>query len=152
MYNRRRVRLVMDLTQYDPRCVAGIEGWTDEKNDPRDKGGAFAKIQFDNGAYLDVPRISLKKIVTKAITECAHCNKGFEHSLAVRPKYCSMDCRDASRPAFWASARGQNLKKELSQRGKEDMRRRREMVEERPELAAVFKQYHIVFPRPRKSS
>jgi len=51
-----RVKLINDLTRYDPRCKVGELGWTM----PNVKLGLYGSmdsvvaIQFDNGAVMDV--------------------------------------------------------------------------------------------------
>lgn len=55
---RRRVRLTVDLTDYDSRLVAGSLGWTC----PRDPAMWGVMVRYDNGAYLDTLWKSLEEL------------------------------------------------------------------------------------------
>lgn len=51
-----RVRLIVDLTRYDPRCKKGLLGWT-IPNTRIDIIGAmdtFVAVRFDDGPRMDV--------------------------------------------------------------------------------------------------
>jgi len=60
---RVRVKLTVDLTKHDSRCVAGSEGWTGYSvSGWARQFDRFVGVYFDSGARLDVLWKSLERI------------------------------------------------------------------------------------------
>jgi hypothetical protein len=55
-YSKQRVKLIVDLTRYNPKCKVGVLGWTmpGVKLSIWDSQDRFAAVHFDNGAELSV--------------------------------------------------------------------------------------------------
>ena len=58
----RRVRLKVDLTRYDPRCVEGSLGTTTDNRDGWASFDHFTDVVFDSGAHLPILWESLELI------------------------------------------------------------------------------------------
>ena len=61
-----RVKLNVDLTKYDTRCIAGEMGYTIPNGKIGMFGGfdTFVAVRFDNGAVMDIVVKSLEYIKT----------------------------------------------------------------------------------------
>ena len=93
-----RVKLAVDLTEYDSRCVTGSEGHTSEPCSFWARGSdRFTGVRFDNGARLDVLWRSLEIIDPEALAEMKKHQEELEAGAA---SAASAELREGPRGGF----------------------------------------------------